>query len=969
MPTLSVEQRAAIAIGVPVVALLLYLWYRRRQNSQFREEDKDYVHVEESDVVASANQRTLEVKIPRAVVGVIIGKSGANIKKIQKDTEVRMNLIDEDEEGQSSERTLLIQGEREKVKRAEIVIKKVIAEQPVIRTEDVFVPQRACGRIIGKGGQTIRHMSAVSGAKIRIDPTSDDISNPLRKCTITGTSDQIASAKGLLNEKMAEDNEIRACRRDAEVPRNRHAPRKLESAVASPTTGVVQFPAKNDFFEVFVSAVENPGHFWVQLLTKDSPDLDQLTKNLTLLYSSSESQAILNSFKVGEICCAPFEYDSSWYRARITEIGEEGLVDLYYVDYGDSGKISIDKLRELKPEHKQLPFQAIECFLAGVTPKDGEWSQESTDDFDHLSHCAQWVSLMARVVKYSGDIPCLELIDTAGPTDVNINEEMIKKQFAVHEVDVSSAADEHETGSPSDEKTGKSELQETAEEIAPAAHNGVLGGAPQGVMQSNTKRKESVPPAETNGDINEEALQDLTETIPLHSSTGLQSKPSGSDLRDGPYPADVTDSGVEMHGPVTAERDSPVKAAVVKTISQDYIPPPANSVPGMPNERQAALGVVQDQDIRAVLTDGVQSQPEVSETTGHIESVTSPEKAGGYRSSLNITPSSRRTLAATFSGSRHVSEKTETSVKTVTSTVHRQIMSSKQSYVSTVTLPERDTDDVIVSVTPSVTQLQSQSPSADWESRVFKASNESTAVTRHVVASEVHRTVTQSNGRESATEVSASRLEQKSTAHSSSSQAKPKVTYEINFESFKGVPGNKQYSIKKSFSSAENEPREAIGDMSPSGSLMEISKNSVIDEEDEFGEKADQDGSPEPDSDTESFVSAREEITSDTDTAAYMTAAPGGSSTSLDTDSVLVDSAADETITPVNSDTEVEEEGSGGRGLATPEPVTYTGEHQGRSNTLKGLKEQMADLGSGVTSEAELGYRGDTEEGVESAED
>ena len=163
MPTLSVEQRAAIAIGVPVVALLLYLWYRRRQNSQFREEDKDYVHVEESDVVASANQRTLEVKIPRAVVGVIIGKSGANIKKIQKDTGVRMNLIDEDEEGQSSERTLLIQGEREKVKRAEIVIKKVIAEQPVIRTEDVFVPQRACGRIIGKGGQTIRHMSAVSG--------------------------------------------------------------------------------------------------------------------------------------------------------------------------------------------------------------------------------------------------------------------------------------------------------------------------------------------------------------------------------------------------------------------------------------------------------------------------------------------------------------------------------------------------------------------------------------------------------------------------------------------------------------------------------------------------------------------------------------------------------------------------------------------------------------------------------------
>lgn len=52
--------------------------------------------------------------------------------------------------------------------------------------------------------------------------------------------------------------------------------------------------------------------------------------------------------QVGDICCAPFEFDSSWYRARIQEINEDGTVDLYYVDFGDSGRISKDKLRELK---------------------------------------------------------------------------------------------------------------------------------------------------------------------------------------------------------------------------------------------------------------------------------------------------------------------------------------------------------------------------------------------------------------------------------------------------------------------------------------------------------------------------------------------------------------------------------------------------------------------------------------------
>ena len=51
---------------------------------------------------------------------------------------------------------------------------------------------------------------------------------------------------------------------------------------------------------------------------------------------------------MGDICSAPFEFDSSWYRARIQEINKDGTVDLYYVDFGDSGQISKDKLRELK---------------------------------------------------------------------------------------------------------------------------------------------------------------------------------------------------------------------------------------------------------------------------------------------------------------------------------------------------------------------------------------------------------------------------------------------------------------------------------------------------------------------------------------------------------------------------------------------------------------------------------------------
>ena len=48
-----------------------------------------------------------------------------------------------------------------------------------------------------------------------------------------------------------------------------------------------------------MSAIDTPDHFWVQLITEDSPHLDKLTKDLTSLYSSLESTAVLNAFKVG----------------------------------------------------------------------------------------------------------------------------------------------------------------------------------------------------------------------------------------------------------------------------------------------------------------------------------------------------------------------------------------------------------------------------------------------------------------------------------------------------------------------------------------------------------------------------------------------------------------------------------------------------------------------------------------------
>ncbi|XP_067035394.1 tudor domain-containing 6-like [Acropora muricata] len=969
MPSLSNLERAGIAIGIPVAVLLLYLWYRRRRGLEFLEEEEEFDRVEENETIASANQRTVEVKVPRSVVGAIIGKSGANIKRIEKESGARVHLIDEDEGAKnvSGERIVFIQGEREMARRAEILIKKIIAEQPVIRTEAVDVPQRACGRIIGKGGQTIRHMCSVSGARIKIDCDGVDLTNPLRKCVITGTSDQIANAKGLLDEKVAEDIEMRNRRGDVGTNRGQHTPRKL-MAKASSTTGVAQFPSTGEFFEVFVSAIDTPDHFWVQRITEDSSHLDELTKDLTSLYSSLDSTAVLNAFKVGDICCAPFELDSQWYRARILEMNEDGTVELYYVDFGDSGQISKDKLREIRQEHSKLPFQAIECFLSDVKPTGDQWSKEAIDEFENLSHCSQWVSLMAKVVKYSREIPCLELIDTAGQTDVNINEEMIKRQYAARSA-----------SPPTDEQERVSE--------------------PINVLSDRTRDELREPPEV----INSSQLDDREFSSPVASQNGLESTLARSisdtlseaiskDVEDAPASVDITDSGTALDGPVVPEKDSPVKAALVKTISKDYIPVSASSMPALlsePDDKQLTeqLELVKELELQSAANDfDLTKTTEVErekEGEVHLPSAksNSDEKSMGYRSSLNIT-SSKRTMAASFTGSRNVTERNESSVKITTSTVSR-VVPSKQSYVSSVTLPDYSKNgNVIVSVTPSVTQKTEHSPS-EGDGHSFRASNESTTLTHETVTSDVHRTVTQAS-RSDTTPFTASRVEETLTSNSSSAENSQRVTYEINFQ---GRPGTDSYTVKKvngpSLQMAPLHSSAAERSMSPSGSLLEVSSNTVIDEEEEYEQEVEGRGSdvgkltgsesPEADSDTESFLSAKEDITSDTDIAAYMTAV--GSSTSLYTDAMPpVDSATEEATTPVNTDTEVEEEENEDDETKEHECVTprsHTKEASEGSDlaAVKGLKEQTILLGSDVTSDAELGYRGDTEEDLASTED
>ena len=48
-----------------------------------------------------------------------------------------------------------------------------------------------------------------------------------------------------------------------------------------------------EYMEVFVSAVEHPGHFWVQIITSTSLQLDKLTDDMTAFYNNQATAQVV----------------------------------------------------------------------------------------------------------------------------------------------------------------------------------------------------------------------------------------------------------------------------------------------------------------------------------------------------------------------------------------------------------------------------------------------------------------------------------------------------------------------------------------------------------------------------------------------------------------------------------------------------------------------------------------------------
>ncbi|XP_073345466.1 tudor and KH domain-containing protein isoform X2 [Pagrus major] len=487
--TMSSGKIVALAAGLSVGATVGYIVYR---------------HISSTNNIQGPNtevsKMTLPVEVYRNIsrcqakfLDMVTQKSGAHVRV----------LSDSGEPGCKTAVCFLLQGSKEQVLLARCVLENLVTEcEPV--AEDLEVPQTAFGRIIGRGGESLKLITRTTGAKVVCSKEKSPGPGAKGNVTITGTRQEVKQAKELILEKVREDIMVRtkisqssaqrqkrghtavnkrpdSTETEAPVGLNNNGPysqteknglihangtteepedildkmeelkiintdnkREDESLSSDSLSEISKFEIPSpdlsfqpdEHLEVYVSAYENPNHFWIQILGVRSLQLDKLTEEMNRFYNSvNPTEQRVETIVVGDIVAAPYRDHGTWNRARVLGVLASGLVDLYYVDFGDNGELPRDSLCRMRSDFLSLPFQAIECNLAGVRPKGEVWTEAALDEFERLTYCASWRPLQAKLCSYShseiSSWPSVRLCDTSEGKTVDIGEELIQLGHAV----------------------------------------------------------------------------------------------------------------------------------------------------------------------------------------------------------------------------------------------------------------------------------------------------------------------------------------------------------------------------------------------------------------------------------------------------------------------------------------------------------------------------------------------------------
>jgi len=287
---------------------------------------------------------------------------------------------------------------------------------------EFVLPQYLVGRLIGRHGCFVHEIKKNANASIFIKRHPD--TRKLKICAVEGTQADIEGALEMIREKF---------------PENRYPDVTLEQVCFVPP--VPTFPLIPESLQlrlvegvtndVILSSLISPSHFFLQQPTHPSfLALSQLNACMNICYSEPLAPPLPMPIQVSSICVAPAV--GGWYRAQVVAVDEEtDACDIKFVDYGGYSTVNSSVLRQIRGDFMTLPFQAVECYLANVTPLGGNeaaWSKGSVAGMEELTHGQV---LQAQVCGYAEDgLPVVYLYAMHGSQVVLVNQELVSRGLA-----------------------------------------------------------------------------------------------------------------------------------------------------------------------------------------------------------------------------------------------------------------------------------------------------------------------------------------------------------------------------------------------------------------------------------------------------------------------------------------------------------------------------------------------------------
>ncbi|KAK6315988.1 hypothetical protein J4Q44_G00135120 [Coregonus suidteri] len=193
-----------------------------------RDKDQGDFRANRGDFGSRLGGSSLDVAVPRFAVGIVIGRNGEMIKKIQNDSGVRIQFKPDD--GISPDRIAQVMGQPDRCQHAVHLINELVHTAqdrdgfggPVgprgrgrgrgdwnmgapggLQEVTYTIPADKCGLVIGKGGETIKNINQQSGAHVELQRNPPPNTDPnVRVFSIRGTPQQMEMARQLIDEKI-----------------------------------------------------------------------------------------------------------------------------------------------------------------------------------------------------------------------------------------------------------------------------------------------------------------------------------------------------------------------------------------------------------------------------------------------------------------------------------------------------------------------------------------------------------------------------------------------------------------------------------------------------------------------------------------------------------------------------------------------------------------------------------------------